>query len=108
MTFWPYAMAHGAQYLIIMGVSAGRSPQGLAGLVLFMAIAYGLGLVAFLTTSSVPWAAAYTGIVMWHFLVDARLWRLRDANVGAIVKRRFDFVFAQTGSRSGQRPIAAS
>jgi hypothetical protein len=33
------------------------------------------------------------GVVVWHFLADARLWRLRDPSVRVIVRRRFDFLF---------------
>ena len=45
------------------------------------------------TMNNAPWAQIYTGVVMWHFLVDARLWRLRDPAVREIVRARFAFVF---------------
>ncbi len=93
VSFLPYAMAHGAQYLVMMGVTARQSGFGLLGLGLFAYIAIFLGFVAFNMTG-IPWAQIYTGVVMWHFLVDARVWRLRDPAVRAIVKSRFGFVFS--------------
>lgn len=91
-TFWPYAMAHGLQYLVITGITALRSRLALSGLLVFLVLATVLGVLASRMTNA-PWAQIYTGIIMWHFLADARLWRLRDPTVRAIVRKRFDFVF---------------
>lgn len=96
--FWPYAIAHGSQYLIIMGVTARGSSRGLVGLIIFGLLAGVLGVAAYLM-NGVPWTAFYSGIVVWHFLADARLWRLRDPAVRSIVRGRFDFIF-QPKSRS--------
>jgi len=100
VAFFPYAMAHGAQYLIIMGVTARRSSAGWRGFSVFAAIAAVLGTVA-VSVRGVGLVQAYTGVVIWHFLADARLWRLRDSTVRGIVRRRFDFVF---GPASAGRP----
>jgi len=97
--FWPYAIAHGAQYLVIMGVTAHRSARGTAGLIIFVLLAAVLGVAAYLMRG-VPWSAFYTGIVSRHFLADARLWRLRDPAIRSIVRERFDFVSA-SGNRVG-------
>ena len=108
--FWPYAMAHGAQYLVIMSVTAGRSQRGLAGMVIFMLLAAVLGVTAYMMRG-VPWAAMYSGIVVWHFLADARLWRLRDPVVRSIVRKRFDFVFSSpraTRTSGGFEPVHAA
>lgn len=94
MTFWPYAMAHGAQYLIIMAITSRRSPRGWAGFGLFAASAVVLGALVF-HPPGIVLIQAYTGVVIWHFLADARLWRLRDPTVRAIVSRRFDFLFGR-------------
>lgn len=91
-SFLPYAMAHGAQYLLIMGVTARQSRFGLWGVLLIAYLVMALGFVAYSITA-IPWAQAYVGVVMWHFLVDARLWRLRDPAVRAVVKSRFGFLF---------------
>lgn len=95
IAFWPFAMAHGLQYLIITGVLARRSRRGLRGLAIFMALALLLGFVAVAMTGGVPWTQIYTGLIVTHFLADARLWRLRDPAVRDIVKRRFDFLFSR-------------
>jgi hypothetical protein len=103
MTFWPYAMAHGAQYLVITGISARRSPLGWAGFGLFAATAVALGVLVF-HPPGIVLVQAYTGVVIWHFLADARLWRLRDPSVRAIVGRRFDFLFGGRGSDARPAP----
>jgi hypothetical protein len=90
VVFLPYAMAHGAQYLVFMGVTSARSRFGPIGLAALATGAMGLGWIAY----SVPGPVGlYTGIIIWHFLADARLWRLSDPLPRAIVRRRFDFVF---------------
>ena len=92
VSFWPYAMAHGLQYLLMMSVVARGSRLGLAGLAMFAVMALALGVLVF-GLGTAPWAQLYTGIVMWHFLADARLWRLRDPLVRNVVKERFAFLF---------------
>ena len=90
----PYAavaglvVAHGAQYLVIVGLVAGadtgrRAPVLSLALLLNVALIGGLLLNAASHQHGGPWAArlvygAYLGAVMAHFVVDAGLWRLRD------------------------------
>ena len=107
LTFWPYAMAHGAQYLVIAGMTARRSPYHWLGLAIFAGLAIGLGVLAFEMKTTVL-RQAYAGIVMWHFLADARLWRLRDPLVRATVRRRFDFVFGPAAGPARPGPGVAS
>jgi hypothetical protein len=76
-----------------MGVTSRRSRAGWRGFGAFAAIAVALGLAVH-GAPGIVWAQAYTGVVVWHFLADARLWRLRDPEVRAIVRRRFDFLFS--------------
>lgn len=102
MTFWPYAMAHGAQYLIIMGVTSRRSPRGWIGFGLFAASAVVLGAIVF-HPPGIVLIQAYTGVVIWHFLADARLWRLRDPAIRAVVSRRFDFLFGAVSGPAAPR-----
>lgn len=92
MVFWPYAMAHGAQYLIFMGVTSRKSDAGWLGFAVFAVSAVGLGVFAN-SLRGIALVQAYTGVIMWHFIADARLWRLRDPDVRNIVRRRFDFIF---------------
>jgi len=91
--FWPFAMAHGAQYLVIMGVTSKRARHAWPRIAGVSAVAIALGAAAFQLPRLVL-AQAYMGVVMWHFLADARLWRLRDPAVRMIVRQRFDFLFA--------------
>jgi hypothetical protein len=77
-----------------MGVTAKRAPRAwsrIAGVTVGAAAA---GAVAFRLPGLVL-AQSYMGVVVWHFLADARLWRLRDPAVRAVVRRRFDFLFAR-------------
>ncbi|WP_374943793.1 hypothetical protein [Sphingomonas sp.] len=108
VSFWPYAIAHGAQYLVMMSVTSGRSAHGSKGVVACTAIVVLLGIVA-VSMSDVPWAQAYTGIIVWHFLADARLWRLRDPLVRTVVRNRFDFIFSPAqpvrSDHSGLQPV---
>jgi hypothetical protein len=91
----PYAavaglvVAHGYQYLLIVGLVAGaprRGRPGVIGLALMMSVAL-LGGMALSYASHLhgsPVAleralyGAYLGAVMAHFVIDAGLWRLRD------------------------------
>jgi len=95
MSFWPYAMAHGLQYLLMMSMVARGSRWGLAGLGMFAGTALVLGMVA-ASMGTAPWSQFYTGIVIWHFLADGRLWRLRDPLVRGVVKERFSFLFQRS------------
>ena len=90
----PYAavagltMAHGFQYLLLVGLVAGGEPRGerrlLGFAVLFNAAV--LGGVALAASSHLHDAGpaarslygAYLGVVMAHFVIDAGLWRFRD------------------------------
>jgi hypothetical protein len=90
--FWPYAMAHGAQYLVIMGVTSRRAPHAWTRIGGVAVLALALGAAAF-RLPRLLLAQGYMGVVVWHFLADARLWRLRDPVVRAIVRRRFSFLF---------------
>ena len=91
--FWSYAMAHGAQYVIFMIVVAGRCRHGLVGLaalvLVFAAMYVGFGHLNGSTSGS----AFYTGLVMSHFLIDAKIWRLREPLQRDIMRERFAFIF---------------
>ncbi len=93
MGFLPLAMAHGAQYILMMSVVSGRSARGVLGFVVMCAIGVvaGLGLDAMRMW---PVILLGTGIVQVHFLVDAKVWRLREKRQRAIMNDRFDFLLA--------------
>ena len=81
-------VAHGLQYLVLMGMVAARSPRSRRGahpaLVLAgvaMSVGAALHLASHLQRTSAVTNAiygAYLGAVMAHFVIDAGFWRLRD------------------------------
>jgi hypothetical protein len=91
----PYAavggmtVAHGLQYLLLLGLVAAARPQA-AGRVTRLAVLANIALIggAVLSAASHLHGAAatfgrvafgaYLGAVMAHFVIDATLWRLRD------------------------------
>ena len=91
--FWSYAIAHGAQYLIFMSVVSGNRKRGAVGLAVlvlsFAAMYMGLSYL----NGSARGAAVYTGLVMSHFLIDAKVWRIREPLQRALIQDRFSFVF---------------
>jgi len=93
MAFFPYAIAHGAQYILMMSVVSGRSSRGWQALLGMCAIGIGSGLLLELMR---PWPAILlaTGFTEVHFLVDAKTWRLREPRQRAIMHDRFDFLLA--------------
>jgi hypothetical protein len=91
----PYAavagltIAHGYQYLLIVGLVAGAPRPGL-GPVVSLAVLVNVALLGGLALNAASHLhgggtvaravfGAYTGLLMAHFVIDAGLWRLRDA-----------------------------
>jgi hypothetical protein len=111
----PYAavggmtMAHGLQYLLLLGLLAGGERTGtgrMLRLAVFCNIALGGG-AALSAASHLHGAAsagrllfgAYLGVVMAHFVVDAGLWRLRDPFPRFFLESRLPYLVP-----SGRRP----
>ena len=93
--FWSYAIAHGAQYLIFMVVISGNRRRGLIGLALF-ALAFAAVFIVFVKlNASGAGFAVYTGLVMGHFMIDAKVWRLREPLQRQIIGERFGFIFPE-------------
>jgi hypothetical protein len=92
--FIPLATAHGAQYLLMMGIISGRSSRSWLAVGLFFAVCVGAG-VGLKALSTGPWPLALIafGITQVHFLVDAKVWRLREPRQREIMGERFDFFF---------------
>lgn len=90
--FLPLAIAHGAQYLLMMGIVSGRSSRSWWGLGLFFAACVGAGATL---EAMRYWAWPYPligiGLVWVHFIVDAKVWRLREPLQREIMHDRFDF-----------------
>jgi hypothetical protein len=93
ISFWSYAAAHGLQYLIIAGISVWRSPARIIATGAFIIGAAGVFLGGGLQADAVLWPI-YFGITVLHFVVDSRLWRMREPAQRQILRQRFDFVFA--------------
>lgn len=94
LAFVPYAAAHGAQYIMMMSVLSGRSRRGWAALFTMCALAVTVG-YAIDFSRSWPIVLALTGFVPVHFLLDAKVWRLREPRQRAIMNDRFDFLLAR-------------
>ena len=101
----PYAavsgmtVAHGMQYLLLVGLVAAGSGARLARLAALCNVAL-LGGVALEQASHLHGAGpaerwlfgAYLGAVMAHFVIDAGLWRLRDPVPRAFLARRVPYL----------------
>jgi hypothetical protein len=92
--FLPYAVAHGAQYIFMMSVLSGRSSRGWVAFLTMCGLGATIGL-AIDSMRAWPAILVYTGIVQVHFLIDAKVWRLREPMQRAIMSRRFDFLLAR-------------
>ena len=92
--YWSYAIAHGAQYIIFMIVVSGNRKHGTTALALFLVLFAAMLLAFDHLSRSGAGVAAYTGLVMGHFLIDAKIWRLREPIQGGLIKQRFAFIFS--------------
>jgi hypothetical protein len=118
----PYAavagmtVAHGYQYLLIVGLLAGGPagrPAKALGLALLVNIALlgGLGLnLASHLHGGGPAArgvfGVYLGLLMAHFVVDAGLWRLRDEFPRAFLSARVPYLVKPAAVQPPQPPAA--
>jgi hypothetical protein len=117
----PYAavagmtMAHGFQYLLLMGlVAAGNAPRKrLGGVAALCALAVLGGVVLNLTSHlhghDQPLRllfGVYLGLLAAHFVVDAGMWRLRDPVVRAFLSERVSFLINPVGSPSAGVSVA--
>ncbi len=89
-TYWSYVIAHGGQYFIFVAVSsygANRRTFWMA-LSLFGVTFWILSLLADTSLGS----KFFLGVGMGHFLIDAKLWRLREPLQRDLVRLRFAFL----------------
>jgi hypothetical protein len=111
----PYAaiagmtIAHGLQYLLLVGLVAAGGQRGKGRLLRLAA----LGNVALIGGGALNLAShlhggdavarcvfgAYLGVVMAHFVIDAGLWRLRDPFPRQFLSSRVPYLFARAGRR---------
>jgi hypothetical protein len=99
-------IAHGLQYLILVGLIAARGPSGRSGRwsrigsLVAVALLGGVFLKATSHLSHTPGPAravfgVYLGLLAAHFVIDAGLWRLRDPAARAFVTRALPDLFPQ-------------
>jgi len=117
----PYAsvggmtVAHGLQYLLLMGLVAGRSRWSASRtlpVVVFVNLAL-IGGVALSAASHLHDAGpagrlvfgAYLGVVTAHFVVDAGVWRLRDPFPRSFVGRYLPFLHPAHVASQARLPI---
>jgi hypothetical protein len=111
-----FAVAHGYQYLLILGLVAGGTANAgrtrLLSLGAFLAIALVGGLLldrasrGFGTdTAARGLVGAYLGVVMSHFVVDAGIWRLRDKFPREFLGQRVPYLL-RPGEPRAERPPA--
>ncbi len=103
MAFGLLVVLHGAEYLWLVGIVL-RGPHPvrvrLDRLSAMILIVLGAGALLSLAShlhtqgTALRWLyGAYLGVVMWHFLVDARVWRLRDPVTRAFLGSRLPSLF---------------
>jgi hypothetical protein len=116
----PYAavagltIAHGMQYLLLMGLLAAAGPrpaQRLAGLAALCNIALlGGAALSIASDQSARGPAVrilfglFLGTVMAHFVVDAGLWRMRDDFPRAFLRSRLPYLVPAAGPATKYRP----
>jgi hypothetical protein len=99
-----YAIAHGLQYLVFMGVVSISRQAPVASLLRLVGLST-LGAILLnaavqapdVSTSPYAFAiyGAFIGAVMAHFVIDAGIWRLREPFQRGYMRKRFFFVFSR-------------
>jgi hypothetical protein len=111
-------IAHGFQYLLLVGLVAVGSGRG-STRVFRIALLCNVALVggALLSGASHLHGAgplgrfvfgAYLGVVMAHFVIDAALWRMRDAFPRAFLRSHLPYLMAPVGGRTSIQPADRS
>lgn len=89
VVFWSYSIAHGAQYLVFMLALGWAAPQrGPVLAALLLALVLGTILFPLMNQTEI-WTAIYFGIAAGHFLIDAKVWKLREMPQRKIIGERF-------------------
>ena len=124
VAFLSYAIAHGLQYLVFMGIVSAKATDGeqsrafsYRGIVTLSVLILVAGFVfwrvgdlasfgVIKSSATLSFVAnflfgAVLGATMSHFVVDASAWKLSLAPQRAYISKRFDFIFNKT------RPAAA-
>ncbi len=110
INFFSYAIAHGLQYIVFLTVAAVPTDEGthppllprILPLVVLLTVggvlfrSRELGVLEFLSAGGAKWIEVLTGGIlgatMAHFVIDAGVWRLRQAPQREFLSRRFGFI----------------
>jgi hypothetical protein len=95
-----YLVAHGLQYLVFMGFVVRRpGARALRNWLLLVAATGCVGASIDLARLPGRWGwlgpallGASYGVVIWHFLLDAGVWRLSETFQRGYMAERFDFL----------------
>jgi MFS family permease len=121
VTFLSYAIAHGLQYIIFMGIVSFNSEEGeharaarIRSALILMALMVMLGLIFYhagtfksfefvKSNGLLVWSfdflfGAVLGATMAHFVIDAGAWRLSKQPQREYMTKRFGFILAQKES----------
>jgi hypothetical protein len=107
-----YAAGHGLQYLVFMYFVGASKPDRDLRIIILAAVALVAGTVLALMSDTTLWGqpakivfGCYLGLVMSHFVIDAGIWKLREAFPRRYMSNAFNFVFLR-GSKAapGEAP----
>jgi hypothetical protein len=79
--------------LIFMFVISANQKRSIVGALLFLLALTAAMMVIVHLNSFKSGVAIYTGLVMGHFLIDAKVWRLREPLQRDLIRSRFGFIF---------------
>jgi hypothetical protein len=90
-----YGTAHGLQYLLMNATLSKKSSEGWVGLACMVVIAASGAMVLNLLWAGPIWMAQIAvGLTMFHFVADAKIWRMREPMQRDLIRTRFGFLFA--------------
>jgi hypothetical protein len=89
-----FSIAHGAQYLIFLTTLSAGSAYRWAGPAVMAVVTLATWKMFTVLNATAAGTAIYIGLVAGHFMIDAKVWRMRDPLQRSLVKLRFAFLFA--------------
>jgi len=91
--FWSYAIAHGLQYLLMVGIVSAGAPRRWLSLPVFVAgaILGGWAMKHMLGNHALLLCGIFLTWV--HFVLDAKLWRMSEPAARQFLRQRFRFIF---------------
>jgi hypothetical protein len=99
-----YALGHGLQYLVFIGFVGAGKKNAIVSLATLLVVGTVGAVVLNAALLAPDWLAspscralfgAFYGAVMTHFVVDAGVWRLREAFQRSYMREKFYFVFSR-------------